>query len=128
MKGSNEARCIRSRGRWLRRPRCVVAQQRSRILVWILANDRLTTWRFPVIRRITALALLLTLTAACHPGQFNSTPSHGFNQAARPPFSSNGDNTDFFGNPLAVDPPPGTDQDVVGNSAGCDVPKTEQEP
>jgi hypothetical protein len=81
-----------------------------------------------VIRRITALALLLTLTAACHPGQFNSTPSHGFNQAARPPFSSNGDNTDFFGNPLAVDPPPGTDQDVVGNSAGCDVPKTEQEP
>jgi hypothetical protein len=81
-----------------------------------------------VIRRITVLIMALALLSACHPGEFHSTPSHGFNEAARQPFSSNGDNTDFFGNPLAVDPPPGADQDVVGNSAGCDVPKTEQEP
>jgi hypothetical protein len=72
--------------------------------------------------------LMITLTTACHPGQFNSTPAHGFNQAARQPFSSNGPNTDFWGNPLPVKAPPGADPDAVGNSAGCDVPKTEQEP
>lgn len=78
---------------------------------------------------IAALALgVAMLVTGCHPGQFNSTSSHGFNEAARPPFSSNGPDTDFFGNPLPVKAAPGADPDAVGNSAGCDVPNTEREP